>query len=465
MHRRSFLRAACGTAALGSVGTAAAHPKGSGGGQETPVSETPTGPDPLGSLPVAGAKEAVVRDETTVFLATTDGFAVVDASDPTAPSVAYRTDAVLDDHEHGPMEQIWDVTVEGDRLLVVGPANAGRDSVHAAVVYDVADPAAPEQTMVHVTDYPIHNAFLDDAVAYLTANDFDANSLVTVDADSGDELGRWSLLDHDDAWADVEPVMRVLHDVWVADDLVFLAHWDAGTWILDVSDPAGPAVVSRVRGRPVEELAAVENASNEATALPGNDHFVTVDESATLLGVGVESWAVDAESADGPGGVHLYDVSDPADPRERGSIAPPPSPDPTRSGVWTTAHNFELVDGRCYSSWYQGGVKVHDVSEPANPRELFHWRDASQTKFWTAQRGVPGEFFLASSWESPGDEDGDGSLYVFPDPGSAATETTAPGSSTATESTDSGIGSLVGLGALTGAGLGALGFSAWRARR
>jgi len=462
MHRRSFLRAACGSAVLGSVGTASAHPKGSGGGEGTPVSETPTGPDPLGSLRLAGAKEAVVRDGTTVFLATTDGFAVVDASDPVDPTVVSRTDSVLDDQEDGPMEGIWDVKVEGDRLLVVGPANGGRDAVHAAVVYDVGDPSDPERVAVHETEYPIHNAFLTDGVAYLTANDFESNWLVTVDADAGDELGRWSLLDHDDAWADVEPVMRVLHDVWVADGLAYLAHWDAGTWILDVSDPASPAVVSRVRGRPVEELAAVGNASREATALPGNDHFVTVDESGTLLGVGVESWAAADGADDGPGGIHLYDVADPTDPRKRSSIDPPPSPDPTRSGVWTTAHNFELADDRCYSSWYQGGVKVHDVSEPSTPRELFHWRDGSQTKFWTAQRGVPGEFFLASSWESPGDERGDGGLYLFPDPVPAESTTTESG---AADATGDGVGSLVGLGALTGAGLGALGFSAWRARR
>ncbi|SFR98831.1 LVIVD repeat-containing protein [Halomicrobium zhouii] len=462
MHRRSFLRAACGSAVLGSVGTASAHPKGSGGGQGTPVSETPTGPDPLGSLRLAGAKEAVVRDGTTVFLATTDGFAVVDVSDPADLAVAYSSDAVLDDHEHGPMRQIWDVKVDGDCLLVVGPANGGVDAVHAAVVYDVGDPTEPDRVAVHETDYPIHNAFLADGVAYLTANDFESNWLVTVDADSGEEFGRWSLLDHDEAWGDVEPVMRVLHDVWVADDIAYLAHWDAGTWILDVSDPASPEFLSRVRGRPVEELAAVANTSEEATALPGNDHFVTVDESGTLLGVGVESWAVEDGADVGPGGIHLYDVSDPTDPRERATIDPPPSPDPTRSGVWTTAHNFELADGRCYSSWYQGGVKVHDVSEPSTPRELFHWRDGSQTKFWTAQRGVPGEFFLASSWESPGDEDGAGGLYVFPDPAPAEPAT----ESGATDSAgDGGIGSLVGLGALTGAGLGALGFSAWRARR
>jgi len=228
-----------------------------------------------------------------------------------------------------------------------------------------------------------------------------------------------------------------------------------------VSDPASPEVLSRVRGRPVEELAAVENTSREATALPGNDHFVTVDESGTLLGVGVESWAVDAESADGPGGVHLYDVSDPTDPRKRGSIDPPPSPDPTRSGVWTTAHNFELADNHLYSSWYQGGVKVHDVSDPGAPRNCSTGATGSQTKFWTAQQECP----VSSSSPAAGSPRRRGRRRrAVRLPGPVALGT--------------GDGGLGGdrLGrrrnrlarraqALTGAGLGALGFSAWRARR
>ncbi len=456
MNRRSVLRTLAGVGALGGVANASAHPKGSGATGDGVPSETPSGPGPLGSLPLAGTKEAVVRDETTVFLATTDGFATVDASDPADPTVEYRTDAVLGDREHGPMAGIWDVAVDGDRLLVVGPANGGVNAVHAAVVYDVADPATPERVTVHETDSPIHNAALADGVAYLTANGSDANPLVTVDAATGAELGRWSLFDRDDAWRDVAPALRVLHDVRVRGDHAYLAHWDAGTWILDVTDPATPEVVSRVRGRQPAELAAVDDVRRESTELPGNDHFVAVNDDATLLGVGVEAWDADEGPDRGPGGVHLYDVSDLTAPEKRSSIAPPPTPDASRGGVWTTAHNFELVDDSLYSSWYQGGVKVHDVADPANPRELLHWRDADRAKFWTAQLGVPGEFFVASSWENPGDEGEPGGLFTFPDPTSES-----GGGLDAT----AGFDATAGLGALVGAGLGALGVGVWRNRR
>jgi hypothetical protein len=461
MHRRAFLRRTCAVAGLGGVGAASAHPKGSDSGQGTAVEETPVGPDPLGSIPIESATEAVVRDETTVFVAATDGFVVVDVTHPADPTTVYQTDAVLDDHEHGPMEEIWDVKVDGDQLLAVGPANGGVEAVHAAVVYDVTDPATPERVTVHDTSYPIHNCFLRDGVAYLTANDFERNPLVTVDAAAGEELGRWSLLDHDDAWGEVEPALRAIHDVWVADDRAYLAHWDAGTWILDVTDPGSLDYLARVRGRPVDELAAVENGSHEATELPGNDHFVTLDESGTVLGVGVEAWATDEAANAGPGGIFLYDVSEPTNPRELAAIEPPPSPNLTRDGVWTTSHNFELVDERLYSSWYQGGVKVHDVSDPTDPVELLHWRDADRAKFWTAQLAVPGEFFVASSWEAPGEADGPGGLFTFPDPDRSPPASSSPSPDSAAD----GVGSLVGLGALAGAGLGALGFNAWRARR
>lgn len=461
MDRRSFLRTAVGTGPLGGVATASAHPDGSD--SNTPGSETPTGTAPLGSIDVDGAKEAVVRDGTTVFLATTDGFAVVDVTQPAEPTVSYRTDAVLDDHDSGPLRGIWDVKADGDRLLVVGPAHGGSDAVYAAVVYDVSDPR-PERVTVHETEYPIHNGFLDDGVAYLTGNNFETNPLVTVDATSGEELGRWSLVDdEDDGWTDVEPLLRAIHDVWVHDGVAYVAHWDAGTWILDVADPATPTVLARARGRSAEDLAQVEQVSREGTELPGNDHFVTVDESGSVLGIGVEAWAAESSSDSGPGGIHLYDVSDPAAPQALSHIHPPPTSAPTRDGVWTTAHNFELVDDRLYSSWYQGGVKVHDLADPAEPREQFHWRDADRAKFWTAQRGVPGEFFVASSWERP-EEDGPGGLFTFPDP---SWRTPTPASDTPTESGGggTGVGTLLGVGALAAGGLGALGFSAWRARR
>ena len=113
-------------------------------------------------------------------------------------------------------------------------------------------------------------------------------------------------------------------------------------------------------------------------------------------------------------------MSDPANPTRLATIDPPPVPEGEAgtyfNGYWTTAHNFDVVGDYLYSSWYRGGVKVHDVSNPENPEELARWQDGENAEIWTAQAGVPGDFFVASSLRNPTDPNGSGGLYVFSDP-------------------------------------------------
>jgi hypothetical protein len=125
----------------------------------------------------------------------------------------------------------------------------------------------------------------------------------------------------------------------------------------------------------------------------------------------------------GPSGVSLWDVSEPTDPRKRSTIRPPRSDDATFAGTWTTAHNLDLADGTLYTSWYQGGVKRHDVSDPTNPTEESWWLAPETASFWTALAVTTGPdgFFVAPS---RGVDDVPGRLYTFPDRSGDGSETT-----------------------------------------
>jgi len=405
--RRDVLRG-LGAAALagGAVGSAA--------GQQ--------GYEPLGSVGVPGAKEAVVEGEHA-FLATEDGFAVVDIGDPADPSVVHENRAVLADREGGPLGDIQDVKVDGDRLLVAGPAN-GAGELNAFALFDVSDPAAPEQVGAVETEFFHHNVFLRDGYAYLAGNDGDGNPLVVYDGTT-EELGRWGLLDADEGWGAVPAPLKTLHDIYVQDGVAYLAYWDAGTYLVDVSDPAAPALLTKLRGPEASAFEGMDDsaARRESFLPPGNDHYVTVSEDATLLGVGMESWGTDEEG--GPSGIDLYDVADPTAPEKAATVEPPPTDDPTFGGTWTTAHNFEFAAGRLYAAWYAGGVRLLDVTDPAAPEELRAWRDSESTSFWTAQAARPGEFFVASSRGDPSEGSGeDARLFTFPEPDLPARTTT-----------------------------------------
>lgn len=446
MRRRTVLRSlGLGAAGIG-AGTAAGHPEPTGDGRTTPAS-TPTDGEPLGRLDLSGAHELVTSpDGHTAYVATGDGVVFVDVVSPTTPRImAERTD-LLADSGAGPMERVQDLALADGRLLVVGPAHPA-DGAHGLVGFDVSDRENPERVAGYETDFGIHNCDFDGRYAYLTGNDRDESPLVVVDTEAGREVGTWSLLDADERWGAVSPVLRPIHDVTVSEAYAAVAYWDAGTWLLDISDPADISHVARVRGRDRETLAGLDDAYTENAEPPGNDHYVAIDAASGVAAVGAESWDLDGDGDGGPSGIELFDISRPTSITSLATVDPPATSDPSRGGVLTTAHNFELADGRLYSAWYNGGVRVHDVRDPATPRELYRWRDSAATSFWTAQRGDG--CFLATSTNANGGSEVTPGVYAFPDPSFDA----------ATTDTSTGAG---GDGFGVPAALAALGVGAWR---
>lgn len=424
--------------------------------------------EPLGTLPLTGAKEAVVGEQGFVYVAVTDGYAVVDVSDPESPQVVHENRNVLADHEDGPLGGIYDVKVDGKKLAVTGPANFG-PSLKAVVVYDVSDPRNPQQLSVHETEFFNHNCDISDGVVLLCGNNGTTNALVTVDAETGKELGRWSVVSQNKQWQEVSFIHWPLHDVSAHDGVAYLAQWDAGTWMVDVSDPANPELISQVRGREPSEFSDLSSDASyeEGRQAPGNDHYVAASDDGSLLAISIESWDIDPQEEDvKPGSVYLYDVSDPEQPRQLSEIPAPPSDDERFEGVWTTSHNFEIRGDRLFTSWYRGGVKVYDISDPAAPEELAHWRDSASTSFWTAQYATP-KFFIASSRKDPSqmtessqEQDGTGAaLYTFPVP-SPETPTASPTRSPS-EPTSSPATGQPGFGLLTAAAAMAVGGARW----
>ena len=376
--------------------------------------------EPLGQVAVDGAAEAVVGDEGDIaYVATTDGFATVDVSDPAEPTVlADRRDLEADDRQ---LTEILDVKVSGDRLVVPGPANsAGFDEFEGFVLYDVSDPADPVRASEpYETGYFIHNCYLDGEYLYVVRNGEGGNPLVVFDVggDEPEEIGRWSVLEAEPAWEDAEWRLSYLHDVYVHEDLAVLAYWNAGTYLLDVSDPGDPEYLGHVTETDVDEQRELTgDEEHEAYfGLPGNDHYSAVDETGELLAVGRESWAAEEGDPEGAGGIDLFDLRDPSTPEHLTTIDAPDTVDASyQGGMWTTAHNFELRDDQLYSSWYQGGVKIHDVSDPADPEELAWWREPDVAGFWTARVAQASETFVASSTELIPNASTEGSLYVFP---------------------------------------------------
>jgi len=153
-----------------------------------------------------------------------------------------------------------------------------------------------------------------------------------------------------------------VHSTWLASDglTAWLAAWDAGLVMLDLTTAARPEVVAHVA---VEERAE------------GNAHTVFFDPESGLLIRNDEDLDPGAGESTPPGwgGQTIYDATDLA------NVASVATYDPAGAGSTTgkldysgffSAHEVEVVDGIEYVSWYSDGLRIVDLSEPSQPMEL-----------------------------------------------------------------------------------------------
>jgi PGF-CTERM protein len=389
--RRSFLATVVGVLGASAAPAVAERSRVEGGAGDLDV---------RAKVQVDGLMNAVVgASGEEVYVAATNGFAVVDVSRPRRPTVLAERRGLLADRDSGPLRHVWDVKVSGDRLLVHGPAALGDDG--AIAVFDVTDPAEPVRVVHHETGHRIHNAYLDGDVAYLTGTDLYQRPVLVVDVSDGvaEEVGRFTPADH--GWTP-----REIHDVYVHDDVLYACYWDAGTWLVDVSEPSEPEPLVRLGF----DQDAVASPSEDR--LPGNDHYAQPNPSGDVLAIGKEAFAEGADSEGAPGGVELWDVSDPSDAARESIVAPP---QPGDGAGARTAHNFGWRGNRLYTAWYSGGVRVLDASDVAEPRLLAGWR-AEDASFWTAEPIHEG--FVGADHASMSPDVEPGWLYVFPEPSS-----------------------------------------------
>lgn len=463
MHRRTLLRVGAGVVGGAVSGRASAAGRASppagrtaalGSHRPAGVAGEPTDDayGPVGSVELPEAREAVVAGDVA-YVATTDGYSVLRLGDrPTV--IATRSGLGPSD---GEFRFIWDVAYDDDRLLV--PAQ-GRRSDHTLgfTLEDVSDPANPTTTHTVETQFSIHNAVLDGETAFLTGGDHSTDAVTLYDvAGEPARLGSWSVIDAEPDYEFAYEAGPTAHDLAVTRvggrRLAAIACWDAGTWLVDLTDPADPTALGQAGGVPPLELAQLpsDERKRQGTIPPGNHHNATFGPDGELLVVGKESWALEVEGSlvGGPSGLDLFDVSDPTDPEQLATIPAVRPPNPDRfDGVTTTAHNVSLAGDTLYSSWYRGGVKRHDLSDPTDPQLETYWRAPNAASFWAARTHQPGETFLAVSrpFESADGTQVPGAVYLFPDepgrsvtpfPGETTDQTaTADGTATATEPTD-----------------------------
>lgn len=166
-----------------------------------------------------------------------------------------------------------------------GPPGQG-----GVAIWDVTDPANPKTLKKNFLSFGVHNTFIWDQgeKAYMmVVDDNNVQDVHIVDItkpQSPKEIAVTGQLDWPDdiasEFGDTGAVF--LHDIWVQENddrvIAYLAYWDAGLVLLDVTDPANPAFLGD------SEYANPDPLSGEAPAGTGHVAVPSADGTRVLFG-------------------------------------------------------------------------------------------------------------------------------------------------------------------------------------
>lgn len=149
-------------------------------------------------------------------------------------------------------------------------------------------------------------------------------------------------------------------------DLLYAAYWEGGAYVLDVTEPATPTLVSHL---PAEGPADRVHTFKPHPGLVGGRHLAVL--------------APETFAGEPSGTYRLVDVTDPAEPVAVANWTLPPGELANAESLLFSPHEFSLANGRLYASNYHGGAWVLDL---ATLRPVAAWQralgDPARTGDW-----------------------------------------------------------------------------------
>jgi hypothetical protein len=292
------------------------------------------------------------RDYVVTGSKVSGGFAFFyDVTNPAAP---VKYDSLQVD-----ARTVNDVKASPDGRYVVLSREGATNRRNGLVIVDMADPREPAVASIYEDGITggVHNMFADDDYLYALS---DGDKYVIIDV-SDIHAPRWvSEYNH--------PESRI-HDVWVADGLAFSSEWGTGVVVVDVGDgrwggsPQNPVFVTSY-ATPSGATHAAFPYHQEST---GKTYLFLGDEIMARAGLAwggyprsMGSYADRYDPATGTGGIPLttrgyIQVIDFTDPENPEMVARYEVPE-------FGTHNMWVEDDKLYQAYYEGGLRVVDVS-------------------------------------------------------------------------------------------------------
>lgn len=253
--------------------------------------------------------------------------------DVTDPKSIVRIDSVQVD-----ARTVNDVKVSEDGSIAVISREGASNRKNGLVIYDVSDPA----NVTQVGEYDegltggVHNVFIHDNHIYALSAGQRYDILNIEDPSNPVKVGSFEL----------EGPGHAIHDVWVEDGIAYSSNWRYGVVLVDV----GNGIAGGSPDNPVQFASYAYPSGANHAAFPfrsqstGKFYVIAGDE--IMPGFDPDA---PGETA---GYLHFIDFTDPDDPEEVARFQVP------EAGT----HNLWVEGDRLYAAFYNGGLRVIDIS-------------------------------------------------------------------------------------------------------
>ena len=257
-----------------------------------------------------------------------------DVTDPTNPVL---TDSLVVD-----ARTTNDVKVSEDGEICVISREGASNRRNGIVIVDCTDPRNIEVISTYDDELTggVHNLFIYEDHVYAVNNGVRFDVINIEDPASPHRVGRFEL----------DTPGHAIHDIWIVDGIAYTSNWGDGVAVIDVGggdrggSPANPVEIARFR-----DIGGATHAAFPYQSPTGRFYIFMGDEIGAPAFDGQEEGRT-PEFMDGY--IHVVDFTDPENPEELARYEVPEA----------GSHNMWIEGDRLYAAFYQGGLRVIDIS-------------------------------------------------------------------------------------------------------
>jgi len=256
--------------------------------------------------------------------------------DVTDPAAAFLVDSVMVD-----ARTVNDVKISEDGRVAVLTREGASNRKNGIVILDVSDPRNVQMLSTFDDELTggVHNTFIYHNHVFAVNNGTRYDIIDISDPRMPHRVGRFELQ---------VPGHRV-HDVWVEDGIAYSSNWANGVVLVDV----GNGVAGGTPEHPVEFASYKYPMKSTHAAFPYRSptgkFYVFIGDEMFPYGLNTAAGGTPNEAR---GYIHIVDFTDPDHPQEVARYQVPEA----------GSHNLWVENDKLYVAFYNGGLRVVDVS-------------------------------------------------------------------------------------------------------